>query len=166
MTFQPRQPLAPAPADLTADYLELGVTIDRLRQAWHDTISDELERLAIQDLNSVQASLIHSIGDAKIPAGDLRRRRLYVGTNPSYNLRQLAAAGYLSCDAHETDRRIKIISLTDKGQAVRSAMRHLFTRQAERMAAAGTFDGPTLAEFNSTARTIESVWQASIRFIY
>src|SRR5260370_18764616 len=70
-------------------YLEALTLVERLHRRLLDVIKDEFDRRGRADINSVQASLLYNIGDKELTAGALRTRRHYLGSNVSYNLKQL-----------------------------------------------------------------------------
>ena len=77
------------PDALESGYLQLLHLVERLHRQLLDVIKDELERLGQTDINSVQALLLYNIGDAELTPGELRSRGHYLGSNVSYNLKQL-----------------------------------------------------------------------------
>ena len=71
----PELPAATEASDqLKPLYLETLNRIERLHRQLLDVIKDELERVRIRDVNSVQALLLFNIGDAEMTAGALRSR--------------------------------------------------------------------------------------------
>ena len=68
-------------------YLEALTLVERLHRRLLDVIKDEFDRRGRADINSVQALLLHNIGDKELTAGELRTRGYYLGSNVSYNRR-------------------------------------------------------------------------------
>ena len=58
--------------------------VERLHRRLLDVIKDEFDRRSRPDINSVQALLLHNIGDKELTAGELRTRGYYLGSNVSY----------------------------------------------------------------------------------
>ena len=100
------------PEALQGAYLQLLHLVERLHRQLLDVIKDELERIGQTDINSVQALLLYNIGDAELTPGELRSRGHYLGSNVSYNLKQLIDKGYIQDQRSETDKRSKRVSLT------------------------------------------------------
>ncbi|MEQ1932133.1 MAG: MarR family transcriptional regulator, partial [Parvularculaceae bacterium] len=110
---------APAPQpereSLRTSYLQLLHLVERLHRQLLDVIKDELERIGQTDINSVQALLLYNIGEAELTPGELRSRGHYLGSNVSYNLKQLIDKGYIQDQRSSVDRRSKRVSLTAAG---------------------------------------------------
>lgn len=66
-----------------AAYLEALTYVERLHRRLLDVIKDELDRIHVSEINSVQALLLFNIGDAEMTAGELRTRGHYLGSNVS-----------------------------------------------------------------------------------
>ncbi|NAZ36503.1 MarR family winged helix-turn-helix transcriptional regulator [Rubellimicrobium sp. CFH 75288] len=165
-----RTPLDPGPAlrdaALLARYLDALNLVERLHRRLLDTIKDEFERLAIRDVNPVQALLLFNLADAEVSAGELRSRGCYQGSNVSYNLRKLVDLGYLHHQRSEIDRRSVRVRLTDKGRRMRDVVARLFATQAEGIAARGILDLSSLEEIVHALRRLERYWSDRIRYIY
>lgn len=165
-----RTPLDPGPAlrdaALLASYLDALNLVERLHRRLLDTIKDEFERLAIRDVNPVQALLLFNLADAEVSAGELRSRGCYQGSNVSYNLRKLVDLGYLHHQRSEIDRRSVRVRLTDKGRRMRDVVARLFATQAEGIAARGILDLSSLEEIVHALRRLERYWSDRIRYIY
>lgn len=165
-----RTPLDPGPAlrdaALLARYLDALNLVERLHRRLLDTIKDEFERLAIRDVNPVQALLLFNLADAEVSAGELRSRGCYQGSNVSYNLRKLVDLGYLHHQRSEIDRRSVRVRLTDKGRRMRDIVARLFASQAEGIAARGILELSSLEEIVHALRRLERYWSDRIRYIY
>ena len=66
---------------MMAGYLDNLAMVERLHRLLLDVIKDELERLAILEINSVQALLLFNIGENEVTAGELKSRGYYQGLN-------------------------------------------------------------------------------------
>src|ERR1700687_1317740 len=102
--------------DLKGRYLVSLKLVERLHRLLLDVIKDEFERLGRSDVNSVQALLLHNIGEAELTAGELTSRGYYLGSNVSYNLKKLVDAGYINHQRSSTDRPSVRVRLPDQGQ--------------------------------------------------
>lgn len=98
------------------------MSVSHLYRTILDVIADQIEVLGISDLNPVQVILLCGLGDNTVPAGGLRKRGYYSGSNATYNLKHLVTYGYVSHVRNEVDRRMVAVSLTDKGRDVRSCV--------------------------------------------
>ncbi|MGB0206255.1 MAG: MarR family transcriptional regulator, partial [Neptuniibacter sp.] len=64
--------------DGRTDFLECLRLIERLHRRILDLLKIRLEVLGYNDINSVQALLLHNIGDREMTAGELRTRGYYL----------------------------------------------------------------------------------------
>jgi len=154
----------PDPSALQAGYLQLLHLVERLHRQLLDVIKDELERLSQTDINSVQALLLYNIGDAELTPGELRSRGHYLGSNVSYNLKQLVEKGYIRDERSNTDRRSKRVSLTEMGLEVRDSLNALFERQLTSVEQVGGVDISLITDTNKTLQRLERFWADQVRF--
>ncbi|BCW89098.1 hypothetical protein sos41_22530 [Alphaproteobacteria bacterium SO-S41] len=145
-------------------YLETLNRIERLHRQLLDVIKDELERVRIRDVNSVQALLLFNIGDAEMTAGELRTRGHYLGSNVSYNLKKLVDMGYINHARSEVDRRSVRVRLTEKGRVVHKLCSSLFDRHTLSVDKVGGVDAGTFNGLNDSLRRLERFWADQIRF--
>jgi DNA-binding MarR family transcriptional regulator len=154
----------PDPESLRASYLQLLHLVERLHRQLLDVIKDELERLGQTDINSVQALLLYNIGDAELTPGELRSRGHYLGSNVSYNLKQLIDKGYIRDQRSDTDRRSKRVSLTAQGLHVRDKLAELYERQLASVEQVGGVDVDLLDQTNKSLQRLERFWADQIRY--
>src|SRR5690606_14146409 len=109
-------------AELLPRYLDCLSLVERLHRLLLDVIKDEFERLAILDINAVQALLLFNVADNEVTAGELKSRGYYQGSNVSYNLKKLVENGYMHHARCEIDRRSVRVRLTPRGQEVRGVV--------------------------------------------
>ncbi|MFC2953872.1 transcriptional regulator LdtR [Marinicaulis aureus] len=152
------------PEALESGYLQLLHLVERLHRQLLDVIKDELERLGQTDINSVQALLLYNIGDAELTPGELRSRGHYLGSNVSYNLKQLVEKGYIKDERSNTDRRSKRVSLTDVGLEVRDAINALFERQLQSVEQVGGVNSQLIDDTNKTLQRLERFWADQVRY--
>ncbi|PQA89259.1 MarR family winged helix-turn-helix transcriptional regulator [Hyphococcus luteus] len=152
------------PEALETGYLQLLHLVERLHRQLLDVIKDELERLGQTDINSVQALLLYNIGDAELTPGELRSRGHYLGSNVSYNLKQLVEKGYIKDERSNTDRRSKRVSLTDMGLEIRDAITQLFERQLTSVEQVGGVDIQLIDDTNKTLQRLERFWADQVRY--
>ena len=152
------------PEALRGSYLQMLHLVERLHRQLLDVIKDELERLGQTDVNSVQALLLYNIGDAELTPGELRSRGHYLGSNVSYNLKQLIDKGYIRDQRSDVDRRSKRVSLTPAGLTVRDRLADLFERQLNSVEQVGGVDHPMLEQTNKALQRLERFWADQVRF--
>lgn len=165
LTLISNDAFVPAPV-LAERYLESLQLLDRLHRLMLDLIKDEFERVGVDDLTPVQALLLFNLGASEVSAGELRSRKMYQGSNVSYNLKKLVQMGYLSHQRSDADRRSVRVRLTGRGEAVRDHLNALFLRHATGLEASGVLDDPDIALVNKQWRRIERFWAEQIRYIY
>ncbi|MDV7271043.1 winged helix DNA-binding protein [Thioclava sp. A2] len=147
-------------------YLDALSLVERLHRLLLDVIKDEFERLAILDINPVQALLLFNIGDNEVTAGELKSRGYYQGSNVSYNLKKLVDGGFMHHQRCEVDRRSVRVRLTPRGQKIRDVVADLFARHAKGMEDRGVITFAMMDEVTSTLRRMERYWSDQIRYIY
>ncbi len=147
-------------------YLDNLALVERLHRLLLDVIKDEFERLAILEINSVQALLLFNIGENEVTAGELKSRGYYQGSNVSYNLKKLVELGYMHHQRSEIDRRSVRVRLTEKGRRVRGQLADLFGRHAEGLAKRGLVDAGGMDQMNTSLKRMERYWTEQIRYIY
>ncbi|MEZ5892680.1 MAG: MarR family transcriptional regulator [Parvularculaceae bacterium] len=152
------------PEALESGYLQLLHLVERLHRQLLDVIKDELERIGQTDINSVQALLLYNIGDAELTPGELRSRGHYLGSNVSYNLKQLVEKGYIKDERSNTDRRSKRVSLTDTGLAIRDTITALFERQLLSVEQVGGVNFRLIDDTNKTLQRLERFWADQVRY--
>ena len=152
------------PEALRGAYLQLLHLVERLHRQLLDVIKDELERLGQTDINSVQALLLYNIGDAELTPGELRSRGHYLGSNVSYNLKQLVDKGYIRDQRSDVDRRSKRVSLTQAGLNVRERLAELFERQLGSVEQVGGVDVALMVQTNKSLQRLERFWADQVRY--
>jgi DNA-binding MarR family transcriptional regulator len=149
-----------------AGYLENLALVERLHRLLLDVIKDEFERVALLEINPVQALLLFNIGENEVTAGELKSRGYYQGSNVSYNLKKLVELGYMHHQRSDIDRRSVRVRLTEKGRKVRIMLMDLFGRHAEGLVARGIADAEAIEAINTALRRMERYWADQIRYIY
>ncbi len=152
------------PEALETGYLQLLHLVERLHRQLLDVIKDELERIGQTDINSVQALLLYNIGDAELTPGELRSRGHYLGSNVSYNLKQLVEKNYIRDERSSTDRRSKRVSLTESGLEVRDSIAALFERQLASVEQVGGVNIELIENTNKTLQRLERFWADQVRY--
>src|ERR1700722_16820229 len=105
--------------------------IERMHRRFLDVVRIELSNLGIEDISPVQAMMLDNIGDEEISVRDLIERGYYLGSNASYNLKQLVDGGYIERRASSRDRRAAQLKVSPKGKLILTALAKLNTHMAE-----------------------------------
>lgn len=149
-----------------AGYTDLLGLVERLHRLLLDVIKDEFERLAVQEINPVQALLLFNIGENEVTAGELKTRGYYQGSNVSYNLKKLVELGYMHHQRSEADRRSVRVRLTERGRRMRAQLDELFLRHCTQLERRTLLDPAAMEEVNAALRRMERFWTDQIRYIY
>src|SRR5882762_3711297 len=112
-------------------YLNLIALVERLHRQFLELVRTELDSLAIQDINNVQALILFNIGSAELTVGELTLRGCYLGSNVSYNVKKMVENGYLMQERSVPDRRSIHVKLTDKGRDLRDRLSGMHRRHVE-----------------------------------
>ena len=145
-------------------YMQALRLIERLHRLLLDVIKDEFDRAGGSELNSVQALLLHNIGDSELTAGELKTRGYYLGSNVSYNLKKMVDMGYIHYKRSETDKRSVRVSLTDKGHEACEVLRGLYERQLVSLDSVGEVRKHDLNDLNRSLVRLERFWTDQIRY--
>ncbi len=165
----PAQPAVAAPAqpelpdEAVEIYVQLTRTVERLHRRFLDVLRYELTQLGITDINAVQALMLTNLDGRDLAVRDLVDRGYYLGSNVSYNLKQLVEAGYCEQGRSERDKRSRRVVLTDKGMELCHALAELDRRQARTLyETAGNPDDP--ATTLRALRQLERSWSDYLRY--
>ena len=109
-------------------YLETILLIERLHRRFLDVVKSELDRLKVEDINNVQTLILYNIGPDQLTVGELTNRGYYLGTNVSYNVKNLVESGYLIQEKAPHDKRSTRVKLSEKGAALVAKMDALIER--------------------------------------
>lgn len=151
---------------LMGSYLESLALVERLHRLLLDVIKDEFERVAVLEINSVQALLLFNIGENEVTAGELKSRGYYQGSNVSYNLKKLVELGYMHHQRSEIDRRSVRVRLTEKGRYIRTVLNALFERHTEGFEKRSIINAEGMEDINQSLKRMERYWTDQIRYIY
>src|ERR1700691_5482985 len=104
------------PAGTTAPQAaqELPRLIERMHRRFLDVVRIELGHRGINDISPVQAMMLASVGDEEISVRDLIERGYYLGSNASYNLKNLVDGGYIDRQTSARDRRSARLKVSAK----------------------------------------------------
>lgn len=153
---------APAGASLPAVYTDLGRIIESMTRRFLDVLRMELARIGIDDLSPGQALMLINIGGEELSVRDLLERGYYLGSNASYNLKQLVDSGYVDRSASPRDKRAARLKLSARGLELCERLRHMASVHSDGLIRT---DGDS-QDFEVTYRTLrrlERKWTDVIR---
>lgn len=138
-------------------YLGMISVIEHLHRQFLDLISAELERLSVQDVNSIQANILFNIGSSDLTVGELTLRGCYLGSNVSYNVKKLVETGYLMQQRSPHDRRTVRVRLSPRGLSLCAGIDAMHDRHLAELAK-GPIDAGALADMLATLRRVDRFW--------
>lgn len=146
-------------------YLETILLIERLHRRFLDVVKSHLDRMKIEDINNVQTLILYNIGDDKLTIGELTNRGYYLGTNVSYNVKNLVENGYLVQEKAPHDKRSTRVCVSEKGQKLCGMMEDLFSRNVEELVKISP-ELKFLKEANSAMHQLERYWTEYVNRLY
>lgn len=141
---------------------ELPRQIERMHRRFLDVVRLELGRVGIRDISPVQVMMLSNIGAETISVRDLIERGYYLGSNASYNLKQLSEGGYVEREASTRDRRSAHLKVTKKGLDVLDTLCALETQWAEPILSKDS--GESIQTAHEVLRKLERCWSDAVRF--
>jgi len=159
MSDQPAPPTT-SPAQIALDLPRL---IERMHRRFLDVVRVELTRQGFHDVSPVQAMMLTNIGEEDISVRDLIERGYYLGSNASYNLKNLVDGGYVERQTSTRDRRSARLKVSAKGKAILESLAKLNNQMAEPLLKSESEPGEIEAAWR-TLRRLERRWSDSVRF--
>lgn len=144
-------------------HLEIARLIERAHRRFLDLLRIDLARFGIDDISPSQVMLLFTIGSDELSVRDLLERGHYLGSNASYNLKQLVEADYVHRSPSLRDRRSARLKLTPKAVKLCDSIRSVH----EQAARSGSRDEPDTAEMSTTynvLRRLEILWTGLLRY--
>lgn len=148
---------------MTTPYYDSIQLIERLHRYFLDVVKAELDRKGVQDINNVQAMILHNIGLDDLTVGELTLRGYYLGSNVSYNVKKMAENGYLAQERSVHDKRSIRVKLTEKGRDLHKALDDMYLRHEEKLRAAN-IENADLVDFIDTMKQLERFWSSQSSF--
>jgi DNA-binding MarR family transcriptional regulator len=133
--------------------------IERMHRRYLDVVRIELARRGFNDISPVQAMMLGTIGQEEISVRDMIERGYYLGSNASYNLKNLVDGGYVLRQASARDRRSARLKLSAKGREILEALGKLNQQMAENLIKEAQSD---LETTQLTLRRLERRWTDTI----
>jgi DNA-binding MarR family transcriptional regulator len=144
-------------------YYETIQLIERLHRYFLDVVKTELDRKHLQDINNVQAMILHSIGADEMTVGELTLRGYYLGSNVSYNVKKMTENGYITQERSVHDKRSIRIKLTEKGLELHRVLTDMLKRQEEKLPTSKV-ENADLVDLNYTMKLLERFWAGQTSF--
>lgn len=152
----------PSATQITQDLPRL---IERMHRRFLDVLRIELTRHGINDISPVQAMMLANIGEEEISVRDLIERGYYLGSNASYNLKNLVDGGYVDRQASERDRRAARLKVSVKGRTILDALTKLNIQMTEPiLKQEGDAREGDIEIAYRTLRRLERRWSDSVHF--
>ena len=148
---------------MTTPYYETIQLIERLHRYFLDVVKTELDRRNLQDINNVQAMILHSIGTDEMTVGELTLRGYYLGSNVSYNVKKMTENGYIAQERSVHDKRSIRIKLTEKGVALHKVLTDMLKKQEEKLPSSKV-ENPDLVDLIHTMKLLERFWAGQTSF--
>ncbi|MEM6762316.1 MAG: winged helix DNA-binding protein [Pseudomonadota bacterium] len=155
---------APVNGGALGAYLEAIRLIERTHRRFLDVVKDELDRLGEEEVNNVQAVLLHNLGSEVLTPSELKSRGYYMGSNVSYNLKKLGELGYLTQQRSTRDRRTVRIAVTDKGAKIAEVVDGLLARHMQSLGPIGGVDDASLSEATQILRRLDRFWKDQVLY--
>ena len=148
---------------MTSQYFESIQLIERLHRYFLDVVKTELDRKGLQDINNVQAMILHNIGRDEMTVGELTLRGYYLGSNVSYNVKKMTENGYITQERSVHDKRSIRVKLTAKGTDLCKTLHKMFNKHEEKHKHIG-IEKPDLVDLNHTMKQLERFWASQTSF--
>lgn len=148
---------------MTVTHLELANTVERIYRRFADLLRVDLIRLGKDDISPAQVALLFTIGEDELSVRDLLDRGHYMGSNASYNLKQLAESGYVERQVMARDRRSARLKLTAKGLELCQALNELHAEYHDAVTN-NLEDQQEMETALRTLRRLEEFWTQTLRY--
>ncbi len=109
-------------------YMDLIPLIERLHRKFLEVVKLELDTNDVHDINNVQALILYNIGGLEMTVGELTLRGCYLGSNVSYNIKNMVENGYIVQERSLHDHRSVRVRLTEKGLALHEKINKMYER--------------------------------------
>ncbi|PZP54713.1 MAG: MarR family transcriptional regulator [Micavibrio aeruginosavorus] len=148
---------------MTSAYYDTIQLIERLHRYFLDVVKTELDRRGIQDINNVQAMILHNVGSDEMTVGELTLRGYYLGSNVSYNVKKMTENGYIAQERSVHDKRSIRVKLTDKGRDLHKFLDDVFKKHEGKLAEQ-KIENADLVDLNHTMKQLERFWASQTSF--
>jgi DNA-binding MarR family transcriptional regulator len=142
---------------MQSDYTQLIPLLERMHRQFMEMVAMEVHASGVHDINSVQAMIVHNIGDLEMTVGELTVRGCHLRANLSYNVSALRQNGYIVQERSSHDRRSVRVRLSEKGMDLHQKLKRMHERHVASLA-----QGPCLyedmQEAHRTLLRLERFW--------
>jgi DNA-binding MarR family transcriptional regulator len=155
----------PTPSNHSPEHIaqDLPRLIERMHRRFLDVVRVELARHGINDISPVQAMMLVNISQEEMTVRDLIERGYYLGSNASYNLKNLVDGGYVDRQTAARDRRSALVKVSAKGKVILDVLTKLNNQMAEPLLKAEA-DSKEFESAWRALRRLERRWSDSVRF--
>ena len=142
---------------------ELPRLIERMHRRYLDVVRLALVANGAEAISPVQFMMLQTIAaaDGDLSVRDLVTRGYYLGSNASYNLKQLVEAGYADRQTAARDKRTARVRLTARGTALCAALRQHDASVFAPLLAPGI--EAEIAAAHRLLRALERRWSEAVR---
>ena len=156
----PEAAVQPSVAEM---YLQITRMIERLHRRHLDMLRYEMDRLGVNGISATQALMLTKMQGQSISVRDLVERGYYLGSNVSYNIKQLVNSGLVVQERSPYDRRSLRVNLTDKGEELCRQIAEVEITHAD---ALGTQPGESehIEAACQLLRRLETNWSDYLRY--
>lgn len=144
-------------------YLQITRMIERLHRRHLDMLRFELDRLGVDGISAAQALMLTKMRGQSISVRDLVERGYYLGSNVSYNIKQLVNSGLVAQERSSHDRRSLRVSLTDKGEELCRQIEEAETKHAAALGTRTT-EFEQIESACQLLRRLETNWSDYLRY--
>jgi len=144
-------------------YYEAVLLIERVHRHFLEVVKTDLDQQGIQDINNVQALILHNIGTDEMTVGELTARGYYLGSNVSYNVKKMHENGYLVQERSPHDRRSVRVKLSEKGLVLHKRMGEQLEKQVASLEK-GNISAEELTKTNDILRKLERFWTGMVNY--
>ncbi len=148
---------------MTSAYYDTIQLIERLHRYFLDVVKTEIDRKGIQDINNIQAMILHNVGSDEMTVGELTLRGYYLGSNVSYNVKKMTENGYIAQERSVHDKRSIRVKLTDKGRDLHKLLDEVFKKHETKLAEQ-KIENADLVDLNHTMKQLERFWASQTSF--
>ena len=142
---------------------ELPRLIERMHRRYLDVVRLALVDNGAEEISPVQFMMLQTIAaaDGDLSVRDLVTRGYYLGSNASYNLKQLVEAGYADRQTAARDKRTARVRLTERGTRLCAALRQHDTAVFAPLVTGGI--EAEIAAAHRLLRAMERRWSEAVR---
>jgi DNA-binding MarR family transcriptional regulator len=144
-------------------YLQITRMIERLHRRHLDMLRYELDRLGIDGISAAQALMLTKMRGQSVSVRDLVERGYYLGSNVSYNIKQLVNCDLVVQERSSHDRRSLRVSLTDKGEELCRKIAEAEEKHAVALASEAN-EADKIEAACQLLRRLETSWSDYLRY--